>query len=189
MEGMANTATSRQRTIQLTLLGIILATIPCYCVGFLLLAVRPTPARTTPEESPTPLQFVTATTDPFVTPSITPISPLLTATNPIFIQPTPTQFFFISPTPFVFPTQTPFVFPSPTPFVFPTQTPIIIVPPTATPILPTATPEPPTSTPVQSTETPIPFPTAVTPTETPIPFPTADFPTPTPEGFVPPPPN
>ncbi|MCS6872315.1 MAG: hypothetical protein RML95_07885 [Anaerolineae bacterium] len=177
---MSSSAISSQRTVQLTLLGIILATIPCYCVGFLLLAVRPAPARNAaPTNTPTPFQLATNT--PIVTPSITPISPLFSPTSPIFIQPTPTQFFFFfSPTPF-FPTATPIIFPTWTPFVFPTATPIIIVPPTATPVLPTSTPQPPTSTPVPPTETPIPFPTLETPTETPIPFPTLPFNTPTPE--------
>jgi hypothetical protein len=184
LEGMVNVTTSRQRTIQLTLLGIILATIPCYCVGFLLLAIRPSPPRNiAPTETPTPFQLFTETPNPFVTPSITPISPLLSPTSPIFIQPTPTQFFFFSPTPIFFPTATPFFFPTATPFVFPTATPIIIVPPTATPVLPTSTPQPPTSTPVPPTETPIPFPTIEPPTETPIPFPTAAFDTPTPDSL------
>lgn len=176
VEGITSAATSRQRTIQLTLLGIILATIPCYCVGFLLLAIRPAPSRSAaPTQTPTPFLLITEALSPFMTPSITPIGPLFSPTSPIFIQPTPTQFFFFSPTPIFFPTATPFVFPTATPFIFPTATPIIIVPPTATPVLPT-------STPVLPTETPIPFPTLETPTETPIPFPTLAFDTPTPES-------
>ncbi len=177
MEGLTTSATSRQRTIQLTLLGIILATLPCYCVGFLLLAVRPTPSRgAAPTNTPTPFLLATETANPFATPSITPISPLVSPTSPIFIQPTPTQFFFVfSPTPPPFPTATPFVFPTPT---------FVIIPPTATPIEPpTSTPVPSTATPLPPTETPIPFPTLETPTETPLPFPTLSFNTPTPDSL------
>ncbi len=180
---MVSVTAGRQRTIQLTLLGIILATIPCYCVGFLLLAIRPSPRSIMPAETPTPFQLFIETPRLLVTPSITPIGPLPSPTSPIFIQPTPTQFFFFSPTPILFPTATPFFSPTATLFFFPTVTPIVIVPPTATPLPPTSTPLPPTSTPVPPTETPIPFLTTETPTETPIPFPTAPFETPTPDSL------
>ncbi|HRE48150.1 MAG TPA: hypothetical protein PLD47_10530, partial [Aggregatilineales bacterium] len=47
----AEAAARRQRTIQMILVVIILATLPCYCVGFGLLAVART--RTTGRVAPT----------------------------------------------------------------------------------------------------------------------------------------
>src|SRR5215207_2944094 len=41
MGSVTEVAVRRQRAIQTTLLLIILATIPCYCVGFVLLGVAP----------------------------------------------------------------------------------------------------------------------------------------------------
>lgn len=177
----------RRRTIQIALIFITLATLPCYCVGFLLLAARPAPTDRATPSATLPLGFLTATPIT-LTPIITLIPPV-TATNPIFVPPTPTQSFFFPTATFSFPT--PFI-PSPTAQfptvpVFPTLTPII--PPTSTPFFTntpffTITPIP-TFTPTE-TPTVILFPPTETPTREIFP-PTAAFETPTPDILPPPP--
>src|SRR5258708_24035782 len=148
MERVTEATVRRQRVIQTTLLFIILATLPCYCVGFVLLAVAPRNANVgagTPTVGGTSAATSReATTTLF--PSITPYPTLVVSTlSPL--QPTPTQFQF-APSPF----------PSLTPFILPTRTPIIIVPPTITPlptntqiIVPTSTPITPSATPITPT--------------------------------------
>ncbi len=155
----------RRRTLRIVLFAIILATLPCYCAGFLLWATAPQrgaagipPARGTPTATFTPQAANATRTPPQV---ITPLP--LTGTPFSPIQPTPGQFFppavtrILSPTPFIFPTltlaptltpfptrapptETPFVFPSPTP-ALPTETPL--------PALPSATPLPPIDIPTE----------------------------------------
>jgi hypothetical protein len=75
MERVTEAVIRRQRTIQTTLLFIILATLPCYCVGFVLLGNAPQRTQRTPTVvaqtrtvtgSPAP---VTATLFPSITPS------------------------------------------------------------------------------------------------------------------------
>jgi hypothetical protein len=172
MGRVSEVAVRRQRTIQTTLILIILATIPCYCVGFVLLGVAPQRGARTP--TPVVTQKAgTSSTDqaiPTLFPSITPYPTLVESTlSPLRATPTQIRIFpqytlTFTPIP---PTRTP----SPTPIIIiPTNTPIIV--PTSTPRPPTTTPAPPTSTPVPPTSTPIP-PTA-TLTDTPIP-PTATF--------------
>lgn len=130
------------------LIVIILATIPCYCAGFIALAVYPRPqgAATT---SPTPALSLTFTQTPYLVGPGTPQSDRT-------LQPTPTQWFPPTFTPTATATQTP------TPTDTPTQTPT----PTATATW-TATPTP-TAT---GTATATPTPTSTwtpTPTFTPM---------------------
>lgn len=137
----AASAQRRQRTIQMSLFFIILATLPCYCVGLVLLAVAPRDQNAPrPQTTQTPAQILSVTaTGPTFAPTITPVG-FASPTGAIIVPSTPTQIFFPTATRFIFPTltDTPFIFPTPTFFVFPTLTDIpIIVPPTATSPLPT----------------------------------------------------
>src|SRR5215510_4377606 len=171
MERVTEASVRRQRVIQTTLLFIILATLPCYCVGFVLLGVAPsrgvrtaTPIATRTNEAgdqPTPTLFKSIT--PFPTLIENTLSPLL---------PTPTQLRFNFTL-----TWTPIV-PTKTPVVQPTWTPIVIVPPTATniivptstPVTPTATKAPPSATSVPPTATTVPpSATSIPPTATNVP--------------------
>lgn len=167
----------RQRTIQATLFFIILLTLPCYCIGFVLLGLAPRQTLNAPTAQFTGTGPVTAT--PITLTSRPSITPLGAGTLISTIGPTPGQIF--TPTRFRLPPTATWTFlpPTLTPIIFPTETPIIIVPPTSTPITPTTTPLPPTETPI---ETPIILPTE-TPTETPLLLPTdtpTDIPTETP---------
>lgn len=143
----------RRRNLRIVLFAIILATLPCYCAGFLLWltapqqpGLRPPAAVGTATATFTPLANIQATNTPFVV--ITPLPLTLTSFSPL--QPTPGQFVppaitrYLSPTPFLFPTLT--LAPTLTPL--PTFTPLpTIAPPTATPLIePTPPPPLPTNT-------------------------------------------
>src|SRR5258708_5189354 len=149
MERVTEAAVRRQHTIQTTLLLIILATLPCYCVGFVLLGIAPN--RQTPG-TPTLQGAVTATgagavpSDTLPPPTITLIPSNFSTLSPLL--PTPTQFRF-----FFTLTFTP-IPPTPTP-----------IPPTDTPI-PTDTPVPATNTPIPASDTPAPATSTHTPTFT-----------------------
>ncbi len=154
-----------RRNLRIVLFLVILATLPFYCVGFLLIGLpqeRATPTPTATSTLPPTERTATATLLPTNIPLVTftPISPLL---------PTPGQF---NPGGIVPP---PVFFPSPTPFFFPTATIPFIPPPTAAPTL---TPFP--------TSTPLPQPTATTvpffPTDTATPTATATDSLPPPGG-------
>jgi len=160
--------TNNQSTIRLVLLGIILLTIPCYCLGAILLATAPTSESAENTPRPTLGGF---TASPNRTPSNTPF---ITSTNTppgAPLQPTPLQLYLRT-------TIAPFVYPTATLTMTPTNTPW----PTAT-IAPTLTPTPTNTLPPSSTPTTAPLPTD-TPTYTPTPTdtPTEEaFPTPTQE--------
>jgi hypothetical protein len=196
----------RRRATRLLLLAIIVLTLPCYCLGFVLLAYAPA---NTPESTKVPTNatlggmtstsFATSTPTPFVLTS-TPTqggSPLLPTPGQLYL-PTATPFFFPSPTltltspppatgmPTV--TKAPTLTASPT--LVPTNLPTNTPPPTAVPTEvppPTAVPTevpPPTAVPTEvppPTEVPteVPPPTAV-PTEVPPPT-EPSLPTPTQE--------
>ncbi len=159
MERVTEAALKRQRTIQTTLLFIILATLPCYCLGAVLLLTSPSqrgprtatlqPTDITATVAGAPTNTPLASITPFQIPTAnTLVSPL---------QPTPTQIFLFPTVPPTL-TFTPF-FPTHTPVVLPSVTPIIILP-TSTPLHPTSTPFiPPSFTPVLGTNTPLPLPT------------------------------
>ncbi len=126
MERVTEASVRRQRTIQTSLLLIILATLPCYCVGFVLLGVAPQRAPTTP--TPPGSQVATSTTSA-ANPTDT-LFPTIATITPIVIK-------TLTPTPIIVKTATP---------IPPTNTPI---PPTAThtSVPPTATKSPtPTNT-------------------------------------------
>jgi hypothetical protein len=144
----------RRRNIRIGLFFIIIATLPFYCVGIILLGTAPQqrPITTrTPAVTGSPRPDSTVTNTPF--PSITPFGTLVNTLPPL--QPTPTQFI---PNPG-------FTFVVPTAIIPPTQPPTLFIPPTLTPA-PTLTPFP--------SETPIP---AATWTSLPI-FTDTPFPTP-----------
>ncbi|MGQ9887345.1 MAG: hypothetical protein ACUVSX_02530 [Aggregatilineales bacterium] len=152
-----------RRNLRIALFLVILATLPFYCVGFLLIGLpreRATPTLTATSTLPPAERTATPTLQPTNIPlaTFTPISPLL---------PTPGQF---NPGGVVQPP--PVLVPSPTPFFVPTATIPFIPPPTAAPTL---TPFP--------TSTPLPQPTATT-----VPFFPTDTETPTATAVDSPPP-
>ncbi len=133
----------RRRNLQVVLFLIILATLPFYCAGFVLLGTAPG-ARATPTARPTTPAALTrtiATSTRVAFPSLTPLPG-----GGGNLPPTPGQFFPTAafPTAF-FPTS---ILPTATFFVFPTSTDAPSLTPYPTDVLfPTAT------------ESPIPFPT------------------------------
>jgi len=153
----------RRRTTRLLLLAIIVLSLPCYCLGFVLLAYAPagdddvTPRSTSPTlAGATPTPFATSTLFGF------------TATPTQFggvLGPTPGQLYLRTNTPFVFPTYAyptnpPSWTPPPQPTAYPTLTRAPSI--TPSPTLPTTTQAPP------PTETPTPSETpSETPTDTP----------------------
>lgn len=149
---------------RLLLLAIILLTLPCYCLGAILLAYAPSEAKSTrlPPTNPTLggstlLPMLTATFTPFFT-STSPGGPLAA---------TPQQFYVpATNTPFVYATWTPYVVPTSVPL--PTTAPTLTAVPSAT-LAPTSTliPTVPTSTPT-NTEAPPPTDEQL-PTEAPLP--------------------
>src|SRR5438094_10139625 len=92
MERVTEAAVRRQRTIQTTLLFIILATLPCYCVGFVLLGVAPrrTATPSTPTIVVTTAGIVTASPTPFE--SITPFPTFSNESALPTLRATPLQF-------------------------------------------------------------------------------------------------
>src|SRR5512146_1833625 len=93
---------------RLILIAIVLATIPCYCLGGIALMLAPQPGSVTPTATPTdtPTPTATGTTTPTITSSPSPtgtVSPTPTitltptVTNTPFVPPTFT--FTASPTP------------------------------------------------------------------------------------------
>ncbi len=153
-----------RKPIYTVLIAIILATIPCYCLGFIALSLRTSTGRPTP--SPT------FTAELTLAPTETPHGVGGTSV-PRTLEPTPTQWypptFTPTPSPTLTPTPTETPSPTPTETATPTETPTLTPTMTATP---TATPTP-TAT---STETPTLTPTmTITPTATPTltPTPTA----------------
>ncbi len=126
----------RRRSLRIVLFLVILATVPFYCVGFLLISLPPERVTPTPQATGT-LPPAGRTATPTLLPtsiplqSVTPLSPLL---------PTPGQFNpgqVVVPPPVFFPTLTPFVPPTiPIPTAAPTLTPFPTLEP---PPQPTAT--------------------------------------------------
>ncbi|MBK8029958.1 MAG: hypothetical protein IPK17_10700 [Chloroflexi bacterium] len=158
-----------RRNLRIALSIIIVATLPFYCFGLILLTNPP--ARVS---SPTQQAITTQESLPTNTvPGFASVTPLPQQSNST-LQPTPGQFIpptvvrFITPT-FVFPTT------APTNYIFPTLTlaPTLTIPPTQTPqpswtpFVPTATLPPPTATVPLPTDTALPMPTDTeTPTAT-----------------------
>ena len=122
-----NSFPREKRNIYAVLLGIILMTIPCYCLGIVALASAPrieaptiTPFGFTPAITPGQgvATIAPGETTPLDGPTPTPNTPTAT------LEPTPTQ---------LFPTVPPTVTPTPTNTVIPTVTPTGTLPPTHTP--------------------------------------------------------
>ncbi len=130
--------TARQRTIYGLLAAVIVATVPCYVLGFWALTVD-----FHPQPTPTLTPTFTLTSPPTETPTWTPVPP---TDEPATATPTetPTEM----PTPTATVEDTPTVTPTITETETPTATPIITQTPTETPtVTPTATtPAPATST-------------------------------------------
>jgi len=153
---------SRQTT-RLMLLAIIMLTLPCYCLGAVLLAYAPdeTPTTRAPATNPTlggstELPALTATYTPFrtLTHTSTPLGGPLQATPPQIYLPTSTPFSIVR-------TNTPFVTNTPLPTI--TSAPSLTIAPSAT-LAPTSIP---TNT-LAPTNTAVPT-SAPLPTNTPVP--------------------
>lgn len=189
MDAQFEAVERRRRLLRIIFMGIIVLTLPFYCVGFGLWATAPQQRSAT--RSAATITPIDQTLRPSNTPF--PTSPALaTMTAAGGLQPTPGQFIppvitrlpsstplpaFI-PTSTTAPSLTPF--PSATPFVFPTFTlpplqPTFTPIPSSTPFIPTSTPIIPTSTPPLPTNTEVPPPPSPTteillpPTDTPSP--------------------
>src|SRR5262245_32389924 len=102
MEDAANNPRRRTYTF---LTGLILLTLPCYCAGFIALALAPTPG-TTPSPTNTLLATYTGLPPQTVTGTVTleTLTPTLTLTAS---PSTPTGTFQATPTQFVPPSRTP----------------------------------------------------------------------------------
>ncbi len=143
----------RRRNLRIIFFGIIVVTLPFYCLGIILWGSAPqrAPLRGTATQTlPPSTRELTAT---IIRPSVTPLG-FATVTVPL--APTPGQF---NP-PAILPTAIiPTVVVPPTQFVFPTSTlaPTLTIAPTDVIIIPTNTEEPPTAT--FDIATPIPIPT------------------------------
>lgn len=131
--------------IRFTLFAVILATLPCYCAGLVMVRLAQRPAAI-PTTEPAPTQ-----SEAVVLPSDTPAPVLPSPTNPPTAEPAATV--TVTPTPSPEPTWTE------TPTLEPTET---LEPPTNTALPPTETPTP--------TEEPAPDPTDPPSVETPIPL-------------------
>src|SRR6187549_3503379 len=86
---MVDNSDARARR-RLVLLPISLLTIPCYCVGFIAVALRPSPSSLTPTVTPTTTLTLTST--------LTPTPPTLTETATNTFTPTFTPSTTPSPT-------------------------------------------------------------------------------------------
>ena len=164
----------RRQMTRVILLGIILFTLPCYCLGAIFLAYAPKddPKTQSAPTNPTlggatalPTQMLTHTFTPFF--SSTPLQGGLTSTpGQFFVPPSATS--FVWPTFTLTLTPTPFPTGIPTLTKAPTLTPTLTLVPSAT-LLPTDTP---TETLIPP-DTPTPTPTfTVTPTPTATDIPT-----------------
>jgi len=108
-----------QKPIYTILIAVIIATIPCYCLGFVALAIRPSPL------TPTPIPETTETAVPNASATPYEVGPG-TGTPSKTLQPTPTQWFPPTRTPTPTATETPL--PSMTPTDTPTPTPTPLPP-------------------------------------------------------------
>lgn len=169
-EPLAN-LTGSQRTIRIALLAIILLTLPCYCLGAVLLATAPASKATRlGGTQPPTLGGVTAS------PTVTPCSFFTPTARTDPLRATSTQL-FLYPTvpPIAWPTMTITPVPTWTPLPQPTTAPTITVPPSPT-LPPTNIPVPTDAPP--STDAPV-------PTNPPVPTtdPGISEPTPTQDSF------
>lgn len=95
----------RRNTTRLVFLVIIVATLPCYCLGAILLATAPDDSRPrTQQDEIATLAGRTATPLPSVSPTLTPFRSPTPRTG---VGPTPSQFWLPTNTPYVWATWTP----------------------------------------------------------------------------------
>lgn len=133
---------TRQGRIRIILLAIILATIPCYCAGLIILMIDPQPAGSS---TPTATLTETLLTSPTRTPPTLVYfeSPTVTKTGTITQSPTASKTYAIPATNTAVPSSTPTN--TPVPSDTPTLEPSLTEIPSATdtmPALPTDTPNP-----------------------------------------------
>lgn len=168
-------SSNRTQTTRLLLLAVIVLTIPCYCLGAVMLAYAPDSAsdRTA---VPTDSTLGGATQLPRFTPTVTPFATWTPTQLGLPLGATPGQLYLPTNTPFyVPPTITPFPTWTPVPYYTLTLAPTLTPVPSAT-LAPTSIPAP-TNTPVpQPTNTPLPTNTPV-PANTEPPAPTFEAPT------------
>lgn len=121
--------TEGHQTTRMLLLGIIFLTIPCYCLGAVLLAYAPEEETTPlPGITRSPLGQQTATARPSITPFFT-----ATYTSSSPLQPTPIQIQLRTPVPtFFVPSPFPTLTPTNTDVATPTDAPTITLEPSAT---------------------------------------------------------
>lgn len=151
---------SGQRNLRVVLFIIILATLPFYCIGFVLWGAAPVTPGSVFSTATATLPPVTQSPTMTFTPSPSPgFGPLATVTSFSPLQPTPRQ--FLPPRTVPLPTFTPI------PVIIPTATPA----PTLTTIPQATAPPAPTSTTIPlATATPVPQATVTpAPTLTPVP--------------------
>ncbi len=167
--------TDQQRTTRIVLLAIILLTLPCYCLGAILLASAPDSPSATSEARST-LSALTAS--PNRTSTITPFFTATPTRAGSPLQPTPIQIQFPTQAPIILPTSTLTQTPTNTDLPAPTQAPTITPIPTNTlPPSPTPTTPPAPTLPPPPTDVPAPTdaPTvAPAPTDAPMPTPTQE---------------
>ncbi|MGD2050210.1 MAG: hypothetical protein PVH03_11960 [Chloroflexota bacterium] len=164
-----------RRYTYLILIGIILLTVPCYCLGITAYFMAPGPVPTLPS------QPVTVTILPTVegiettfTPTLTPLATNTSGIPTVTLPSTPDQFVTETRLPTLTPTDTPTATPTNTPTLTPTMTPT----PSPTTI-PTATSTPTVAPTATATETVQPTNTATaTPTSSPEATPTPTNPSP-----------
>jgi hypothetical protein len=139
----------RRKRIRSLLIGVIVLSLVCYCLGFFVLQV----GQVVNQPTATPTQ-VTATVTPPVSAIQATATQLAFPTATIAATPTITWTPSVTYTPFFPPTRTPTTTATATftPSVTASITPI---PATITPIPPTHTPVPPTDTPIPPTHTPV----------------------------------
>lgn len=159
-------STNRTQTTRLLLLAILVLTVPCYCLGAVMLAYAPEQEQDT-TAIPTNATLGAMSQTPRFTPTITPFA-TWTATIPgSGLQATPGQLYLPTNTPFLLPataTFFPTLFSSPTlpPVASLTLAPTLTLMPTNPPP-PTNTEPPPPTVPPPPTATEVPPPTAPPP--------------------------
>lgn len=152
VENFTTSLLKRRRLLHTILLAIILATLPCYCAGAMLLGLAPDQNRVR------------------ITSTVPPTIVELTFQTLIGSTPTATLFPTITPLPFGVYTNTPvqggpvatpwqYVPPTNTPQIFPTATLTFTLPPTSTVFIPSSTPAPTLTPTFTRTWTPSPTPT------------------------------
>lgn len=165
----------QRQTTRMVLLAIIVLTLPCYCLGAVLLATAPETSDARSGTSRPPLSGQTAS--PGGTASITPFFTATPTRADFNLGPTPIQIQIPTRAPLVLPTATLTLTPTntelPPPTAAPTLTPIPTntLPPSPTPTTPPTAPQVPTNVPLPTVPPP---PTDPPPPEEQMPTPTQE---------------